>query len=61
MFDALAELVEREDDGQTTTVEDEPARELATRFAPTVYFDENEPWFRTDPRRYTIFRLRNAS
>ncbi len=48
--------LEREDDGQTTAVDAEPARELATRFAPTVYFDENEPWFPTDPRPYTTER-----
>ncbi len=40
-------------DSETTAVEPEAARELATRFAPTLYFDENEPWFPTDPRPYT--------
>ncbi|MFW5919132.1 MAG: hypothetical protein ACOCSF_02920 [Halanaeroarchaeum sp.] len=31
----------------------ERARDLAERFAPTLYFDRNEPWFPTDPRPYT--------
>nr|WP_236044506.1 hypothetical protein [Halomicroarcula salinisoli] len=40
-------------DSETTAVDPEAASELATRFAPTLYFDENEPWFPTDPRQYT--------
>jgi len=36
----------------TTTVSDETARDLAERFAPTLYFDANEKWFPTDPRAY---------
>jgi len=28
--------------------------ELATRFAPTLFFDSAEPWFPTDPRPYTV-------
>ncbi len=48
--------LERGEDGQTTEVDAGPARELATRFAPTVYFDVNEPWFPTDPRPYTTER-----
>ncbi|MFD1562918.1 hypothetical protein ACFR99_05080 [Haloarchaeobius amylolyticus] len=43
---------ERESDGQTSQVDDERARELATEFAPTLYFDVHEPWFPTDPRPY---------
>nr|WP_233341122.1 hypothetical protein [Haloprofundus sp. MHR1] len=48
--------LDREDDGQTTEVDPEPAQELAERFAPTVYFDVNEPWFPTDPRPYATER-----
>jgi hypothetical protein len=40
------------DDAGTTTLSDERARELAEQFAPTLYFDENEKWFPTDPRLY---------
>jgi len=47
---------ERERDGQTSQVDDQMARELATRFAPTLYFDANEPWFPTDPQPYTSER-----
>ncbi|SFG41004.1 hypothetical protein SAMN04488063_1953 [Halopelagius inordinatus] len=39
-------------EGTTNAVADERARELAERFAPTVYFDANERWFPTDPRPY---------
>ncbi|WP_299233041.1 hypothetical protein [Natronomonas sp.] len=39
-------------DGEVSTVEDDRARELAERFAPTLYFDEHERWFPTDPRPY---------
>ena len=39
-------------DGETTTADEERARELAVRFAPTLYFDAFEPWLPTDPRRY---------
>ncbi|MFA9416449.1 hypothetical protein [Natrinema sp. HArc-T2] len=48
--------LERERDGQTSQVDGERARELATKFAPTLYFDANEPWFPTDPRPYTSER-----
>ena len=41
------------DDGATTDLDAERARELAERFAPTLYFDEHEKWFPTDPRPYT--------
>ncbi|KAB1198140.1 MULTISPECIES: hypothetical protein [Haloferax] len=44
--------VQSSDDDDTTGVEDEFARELAAQFAPTLYFDEYEPWFPTDPRPY---------
>ncbi len=40
-------------DGTATQLGTERSRRLATQFAPTVYFDENEPWFPTDPRPYT--------
>ncbi|KAB1193222.1 hypothetical protein GJR96_07095 [Haloferax sp. MBLA0076] len=43
-------------DDATTTIEDGFARELAIRFAPTLYFDEYEQWFPTDPRRYASER-----
>ncbi|WP_254279247.1 hypothetical protein [Haloarcula marina] len=44
------------EDGPATEVEGDRASELAARFAPTLYFDENEPWFPTDPRPYTSQR-----
>ncbi|SDY69576.1 hypothetical protein [Halopenitus persicus] len=45
---------ERGDDGETTaTDDDEWARSVAERFAPTLYFDVHERWFPTDPRPYT--------
>ncbi len=37
-------------DADTTEVEADTARELAERFAPTLYFDEYEEWYPTDPR-----------
>jgi hypothetical protein len=40
------------DDGSTTGVDEEEARDLAARFAPTIYFDTAERWFPTDPRPY---------
>nr|WP_313690036.1 hypothetical protein [Halobellus sp. DFY28] len=43
---------ERGEDSETTEVADETAKELATRFAPTLYFDQAEPWLPTDPRPY---------
>ncbi|RAW43968.1 hypothetical protein DQW50_16890 [Halorubrum sp. 48-1-W] len=48
--------LERESDAETTGMDDDRARELATRFAPTLYFDVYEPWFPTDPRPYTSDR-----
>ena len=42
------------DDAATTGMEAETLEELATRFAPTLYFDSAEPWFPTDPRPYTV-------
>ncbi|WP_407040397.1 hypothetical protein [Halovalidus salilacus] len=45
-------LLERSGDGATSNLDDERARSLAERFAPTVYFDRHEQWFPTDPRRY---------
>jgi len=49
-------LLERGEDDATTAVEGERARELAERFAPTLYFDAGEKWFPTDPRRYETDR-----
>jgi len=43
---------ERGEDDPTTGVDDDEARDLAVQFAPTVYFDEAERWFPTDPRPY---------
>ncbi|KAB1187445.1 MULTISPECIES: hypothetical protein [Haloferax] len=43
-------------DDSTSSVEDNAARDLAAQFAPTLYFDEYEPWFPTDPRLYTSER-----
>jgi hypothetical protein len=45
-------LLEAEADGEATELDDETAREWAVQFAPTMYFDENERWFPTDPRPY---------
>jgi hypothetical protein len=44
------------DDGTTTPVPGDEARDLAERFAPTLYFDEAEVWFPTDPRPYASER-----
>ncbi|MFW6320536.1 MAG: hypothetical protein ACOC0Z_01690 [Halohasta sp.] len=41
-----------DEDAGTTDLSDEEARELAEQFAPTLYFDEAEKWFPTDPREY---------
>ena len=46
-------LLQRGDDAGTTPVPADEARELAVRFAPTLYFDRDEQWFPTDPRPYT--------
>ena len=40
-------------DSAANALAPEVALELAEQFAPTLYFDENEPWFPTDPRPYT--------
>ncbi|SER74625.1 hypothetical protein [Natrinema salaciae] len=48
--------LERDRDGETNVLDEERARELATRFAPTLYFDAREPWFPTDPRPYASER-----
>ncbi|MFC7238449.1 hypothetical protein ACFQS4_09490 [Saliphagus sp. GCM10025317] len=45
-------LLERSADNATSNLDDERARSLAERFAPTMYFDRQEQWFPTDPRRY---------
>ena len=45
-------LTDRGEDAETTETDPDLANELATQFAPTVYFDEAEPWFPTDPRPY---------
>ena len=49
-------LLEGDEDDATTAVDGERARELAERFAPTLYFDAGEKWFPTDPRRYETDR-----
>ena len=43
-------------DAETTDVDPDTARELAERFAPTLYFDRYEKWYPTDPRQYTSER-----
>lgn len=48
----LTALETEESDAATEPVDDERARGLAERFAPTLYFDAHEPWFPTDPRPY---------
>ncbi|MFA1612151.1 hypothetical protein [Halobellus rubicundus] len=45
-------FAQREGDGGTTAADEETARSLAERFAPTLYFDAGERWFPTDPRPY---------
>ncbi|MFK8214140.1 hypothetical protein [Haloferax volcanii] len=40
----------------TASVDDDIARDLAARFAPTLYFDAAETWFPTDPRSYASDR-----
>jgi hypothetical protein len=45
-------LLERGADGETVDVEGERAARFAQLFAPTLYFDEHEQWFPTDPRPY---------
>ena len=49
-------LADREPDAETTDVDADRAADLATRFAPTLYFDAAEPWFPTDPRPYATDR-----
>jgi len=44
--------LEAGEDAGTTGVDDGTAGELAAAFAPTLYFDEAERWFPTDPRAY---------
>jgi hypothetical protein len=39
-------------DRSTTTLNEERTRALAEAYAPTLYFDEGEQWFPTDPRAY---------
>ena len=38
--------------GPTVPMDAEHARRLAERFAPTLYFDDHERWFPTDPRPF---------
>ena len=45
-------LIDPGDDAATTDTDPDLANDLATRFAPTAYFDETEPWFPTDPWPY---------
>ena len=49
-------LTDRGSDAETTDVDSDRAADLATRFAPTLYFDAAEPWFPTDPRPYATER-----
>jgi hypothetical protein len=49
-------LLERGEDADTETLPDDDVRTLAEQFAPTLYFDEREPWFPTDPRPYETER-----
>ena len=49
-------LLEADDDGATEAVDEDRARELAEQFAPTLYFDEHEQWFPTDPQPYETER-----
>ena len=48
--------LEREADVGTSGMDEGRVRDLAERFAPTLYFDVHEPWFPTDPRPYTSER-----
>ena len=45
-------LLEPGSDADTADVDDDRARALAERFAPTVRFDGRERWFPTDPRQF---------
>jgi hypothetical protein len=45
-------LLDPGDDGDTADVDDDRARDLAERFAPTIRFDSRERWFPTDPRQF---------
>ena len=45
-------LFDPDEDGPATALDGERARELAERFAPSLYFDVEEKWFPTDPRPY---------
>jgi hypothetical protein len=45
-------LLQSAPDGDTAAVDADRAKELAERFAPTLYFDQRERWFPTDPRPY---------
>ncbi|WP_203229130.1 hypothetical protein [Halobellus captivus] len=49
-------LFDRGSDAQTTEADPDLAESLATRFAPTLFFDIAEPWFPTDPRPYASDR-----
>ena len=49
-------LTDRGSDADTTDADADVAADLATQFAPTLYFDESEPWLPTDPRPYTSDR-----
>ncbi|WP_144924716.1 hypothetical protein [Halorubrum salsamenti] len=41
-------------DAETGGLNPDTLDELASRFAPTLYFDSAEPWFPTDPRPYAV-------
>lgn len=49
-------LFERGENTDTRELPDDRARKLAERFAPTMYFDQHEQWFPTDPRPYETTR-----
>ncbi|WP_336024547.1 hypothetical protein [Halobellus salinisoli] len=49
-------MFDREPDGPTTEADPDYAELLATRFAPTLFFDAAEPWLPTDPRPYASER-----
>ncbi|MFC6955343.1 hypothetical protein [Halorubellus litoreus] len=45
-------LLDAGEDGESTSVDDDRARDLAARFTPTLVFDRRERWFPTDPRQF---------
>ncbi len=49
-------MIGQDDSSTTKAMGEDRARGLAERFAPTLYFDEYEKWFPTDPRPYEVER-----